>query len=1081
MFSSINERLAGMSKGLNDFVGDKFIGKDGKDLKMASVERKQMERMKGELFEKHNIDWNFIPHFESYFNNNEEYNVILTKILKEYRTNLEKSVLSNDIPGLVNMFPNLQQDVIIKAYNSNHNSKYTKEEIMNSTITDLEKLNSSSRNFLGNLNDGLAKMSKGINDAIDKKAVVKRKLSEYHINFNNIDNFDSYFEDKSKSVDDIVNIIREYYNRLYEKRLEHNLDNSEKRDQAFETVKKEFPDADYHHIISELLQQNDNNASKVIEFLNPSSNSTVQTGDVKSISSSASKSGSPKYAAYDKVYLKDDTNMHLYKIISVNNDGTYTVESQNSSSSTHFNINAADIASKADSTSSSAIPSTSSSAIPSTRPSTTIPSTHLPPVEDFITMFENLDKQKVIEVYNRNNKMNENPTTIENTIVTELLEIPPPNTDEANLKILYEFLYEIGIDIDKDIDKVKHVYENHKNDLNQAATELLSQYQSQSQSQVQVQAPVGIFAERQEGLLCAKHAINNLLQEEKFITGKNIKNNGKNPLIIGEKLSFTDYCKTFGNRIDPGGTGHPVCRPNGGEMEINGVQLLLKDILGYRIDYRPLRDQEAIINLQKQKCIGAILRTQEAGGHYVAISKINKQYVLIDSLGLRGPRVEPYVDMPSLITNLRDRLKDVITVIYVYDQLNAYESVTANYIRKTWKSSRYNEKTFLILTNLETAENVIMKNMKNDVFKTLRIHINITYPSEYDNNPPFKKFLSERNIHTLPELIDAVNDFYEGLFIKDPNANPNPNANANANPNPNANPNANPMNVRPMSQPDKDLQKYIEINKLKDVYGDNATINNFLSKMKEVKKCLDDNNSKDLHRTLHRTTEAIINILENNQQSFQLMFNLLKTIIEECQNALGSNEPNFFQLCDAMCKSMAPSSSSSPSSSPSSSLSSSPSSSSPSSSLSSSPNLSTPLTQNLVKTVSKYFKNRFDDILNKAAQQSRTVGDFVNNIFANKSISNDKMKKIFFIILAVIFTVGYVKQKYKGGGSTDVQTIENLLKQLGVSENTINEFEKKVKAKKNADVIKFIEGIKGGRPTRKRLFRHKTRHTVNRL
>lgn len=125
--------------------------------------------------------------------------------------------------------------------------------------------------------------------------------------------------------------------------------------------------------------------------------------------------------------------------------------------------------------------------------------------------------------------------------------------------------------------------------------------------------------------------------------------------------------------------------------------------------------------------------------------------------------------------------------------------------------------------------------------------------------------------------------------------------------------------------------------------------------------------------------------------------------------------------------------------------------------------------------------NKFDYILNMAAQQSSTVGEFVNNIFANTSISKNKMKKIFFIILALILSVVYVKQKYKGGGSTDVQTIENILKQLGVSENTINEFEEKVEANKNVDVIKLVENMKGGRPTRKRLFRHKTRHTVNRL
>ena len=576
-------------------------------------------------------------------------------------------------------------------------------------------------------------------------------------------------------------------------------------------------------------------------------------------------------------------------------------------------------------------------------------------------------------MYNRNNKINANPDTITNTIVTELTEIPPPNTYEANLKILYE------IRPDKDKAEVNSVYEKHNKDLNQAADELLSK-QAQAQAQAQLQAPVGIFAERQEGLLCAKHAINNLLQEEKFITGQNIKNKGKDPLTKGQQLSFTDYCETFGNQIDPGGTGHPVCRPNGGEMEINGVQLLLKDILGYRIDYRPLRDQEAIINLQKQKCIGAILRTQEAGGHYVAISKINRQYVLINSL---GPLVEPYNDMPSLITSLRNRLKDVITVIYVYDQQNAYESATAEYIRKTWISSGYNEKTFLNWNGVDDASIDIMT---NHIFETLRIHINRTYSSVNPFNPSIYQFLSERNIHTLPELKDAVNDFYEGLFIQNPNANV-------------MNPNV--MNPNVMNQ---------------NVMNPNVMNPNVMNP----------------------------NVMNPNVMNQNVNPNVMN------QNVVNPNVNGPFST------------------------------SSPPSSTTSS-KLSAPLTPNLVQTVSKYFKNRFDHIFNKAAESSTSVSDFVRNIFADKGLTKENLKTILFVILASIISSAITK-KFSGGGSTDVQTIENLLKQLGVSENTINDFEEKVEEEnKNVDVIKLVENMKGGRHTRKHLFRHKTRHTVNRL
>jgi hypothetical protein len=143
-------------------------------------------------------------------------------------------------------------------------------------------------------------------------------------------------------------------------------------------------------------------------------------------------------------------------------------------------------------------------------------------------------------------------------------------------------------------------------------------------------------------------------------------------------------------------------------------------------------------------------------------------------------------------------------------------------------------------------------------------------------------------------------------------------------------------------------------------------------------------------------------------------------------------------------------------------------------------NLYSPLTPNLVQTVSKYFKNRFDHIFNKAAKSSKSVKDFVSNIFADKGLTKENLKTILFVILASIISSAFTK-KFSGGGSTDVETIENLLKQLGVSENTINEFEEKVEKDKNVDVIKLVENMKGGRPTRKRLFRQKTRHTVNRL
>jgi hypothetical protein len=1147
------------------------------------------------------------------------------------------------------------------------------------------------------VNKGLASVTEGAkvigNDL--KKASVKSKLSGLGIDLRKIEDFDSYFGDKSKSVDQIVKKIRADYDGILGIQLEHDLDNSDKRDTnktAFKTVADMFPGAD-HRVIADMLKTNNNDVSKVTDLLRPkqvqnpdslsslynnnnnNNNSIFWSGD-NDDDEEMSQIGNNSHRSYGRRNIRsmsdDDSEFNNHNSYSNNNskllswddddddemsqignnsrrsysngfgrrnirpmsyeidsfsddDSEFNNRKSYSNNNNNNNNNNSRRSYSASSYQAHRIPSSApdyppsypaphipSSApdyppsypaphIPSSAPDypldypgphipSSTPSYPQPPLEKFIDMFSNLDKTVVEEVYNRNNKNTERPDIVENNIIMELFSLPPPDTEEANFKILYEILP----DIPKDV--VRKTY-NRYNNVAETVDALINQQQKQQKQPT----PAGIFAEPQEGLLCAKHAINNLLQEKKFVNDTGIPNSETNPLDTKIQLSFNEYCDTLRNTDDPN-INHQICLQRGdlkGEMEIEGVQLLLKNVLGYRIHYGVLVDEEAIINLQKQKCLGAVLRTQQAGGHYVAISKINQQYVLIDSL---GPRAEPFGETPNLITNLRNRLHEAVYVIYVYHQPGAYESVTSNH---GWNSSGYIQQIFTDWPDLDNATIDIM-DQDNDRFETLRNYILTKHPSEQLNNPPINVFLSYRNIDTVPKLNDALNDVYEEMFILENHPSsllpPAPQSLASSSPrqlassSPRQLASSSPRQLASSSPktPDQLLQEYIQNNKAEKFFGNNANVQQILSKMKEVEKCMYIGENKSFHddtlllinylekiaqvtdvsylftllgkwienckidlnthednffslcnalckgelsptnlpleqvlqkyiktenleeyygknssvqkilsrmenvekcinnsiaaqnrlsstknadknrlsdaKKLLSSTKNIIRILKSTKPiKIEALFISLNAWISECQKYLHTNENNFFNLCTALCyinPSSLPSASSSPSSLtlPS----------------SSSPNLSAPLTPVFVQTVAKKMKNKFDDILIKAAQPSSTVGEFVNNIFANKSISNDKMKIIFFTILALIFSK-VIQKKFSGGGSTDVQTIENLLKQLGVSENTINEFEEKVEENKNVDVIKLVEDIKGGRPTRKRLFRQKTRHTVNRL
>ena len=188
----------------------------------------------------------------------------------------------------------------------------------------------------------------------------------------------------------------------------------------------------------------------------------------------------------------------------------------------------------------------------------------------------------------------------------------------------------------------------------------------------------------------------------------------------------------------------------------------------------------------------------------------------------------------------------------------------------------------------------------------------------------------------------------------------------------------------------------------------------------------------------------IIRMLEQNPTGLK---EYVDGWIDGCKTYLNTKEPNFFKLCDMLCVDLSPSSS---------------------------------LTREFVGTITQKLGNKFKNIINKAAAKAMTVRQFISNIYAERGNMTFKDMQT---ILIVIFTAIIVKNMFRGGGggasSNDLRLIENILTQkFGISPETIDNIEKKVEENKNVDVIKLI---KGGRSTRKRLFRHKTRYTINRL
>ena len=228
---------------------------------------------------------------------------------------------------------------------------------------------------------------------------------------------------------------------------------------------------------------------------------------------------------------------------------------------------------------------------------------------------------------------------------------------------------------------------------------------------------VGPYAEEQLKLLCAKHALNNLLQEEKIgyypkINSELVKPTGPIPakglLRKGKEakkgahlfdnniqLNLWKYCEVLDNEQEAQ-TGEPVSEPacvgsDRDKLSFDRIPSVIEK-LGYKQDFsyatKPGFWAEFKNNLQDINLLGVIIN--KGAWHYTAISKFvkgctrwerNTTRRLVSKEGYTF--LDSYPKIFTTCKNLDNMIKyikakqDVYAVIYVYDDERAYPSVTA--------------------------------------------------------------------------------------------------------------------------------------------------------------------------------------------------------------------------------------------------------------------------------------------------------------------------------------------------------------------------------------------------------------------
>lgn len=194
--------------------------------------------------------------------------------------------------------------------------------------------------------------------------------------------------------------------------------------------------------------------------------------------------------------------------------------------------------------------------------------------------------------------------------------------------------------------------------------------------------------ERQTKLLCGKHAINHLLQEEKVIWKPEIEEtyipNG-NPMDDNVKINLADYCNTFykiykaeHNILD--NATNPDCDLVNGNLTSDLIQVFLGNELRYQVDIFSFsgisRDEQfrkmrtALLN---HNSLGAIINV--GGYHWTALSQNLEvcrkrvkgrlesfRWAYLDSM---APNIFSCADLLSELLNMiESRIQQVIVVSF---------------------------------------------------------------------------------------------------------------------------------------------------------------------------------------------------------------------------------------------------------------------------------------------------------------------------------------------------------------------------------------------------------------------------------
>jgi chemotaxis protein histidine kinase CheA len=325
------------------------------------------------------------------------------------------------------------------------------------------------------------------------------------------------------------------------------------------------------------------------------------------------------------------------------------------------------------------------------------------------------------------------------------------------------------------------------------------------------------YTEKQEQLLCGKHAINHILQEEKIVkvVGKNalIDKNTKQSMPQNTKetnpdaqLNLVEYCAVL-ETIEQTETGvrpEKMCSDNFDNIRFNGVYYLLQTFLAYTVytTNNPQEIHEFIkTNLQKHKCLGIVINL--GAYHYTAITKFytNGNYTYIDSQEIGNIKSDANID--NFMNKISSELEKSVAAIAVMQNPFAYKSkasrlleaypwskvqgfyeITPEETQKLqttfpdigWQGMLSNflaEKSENGLQHTETGITIIKSASNDNVYNALKIWFN--YVSDFiktqiQNYPSYSltnyyKHVGLDGENDFTKFIEIVNDTNEGLFI----------------------------------------------------------------------------------------------------------------------------------------------------------------------------------------------------------------------------------------------------------------------------------------------------------------------------